>query len=363
MKKILLILILSISVISLSNEKKLNNKKVIKNAVNMNSGKLNYIEGIKNPEDLVHIPNTNWIISSGMAPNSGLHLVNIKNKKVEKIEYNTNTLDIYSDMKEPVSEELQAHGISIRDIGNKQYKLYVVAHHGKDEIHDLANAKGLESIEIFNINMKKEKPVFTWQGRVKLPEGLVGNAVVSDTKGGIYTTVALHPGNTAMDFFGNKPTGAIYYLKEGEKEFKKLNGTELIGNNGIEISKDGKSLYVVSMDGISKFEILDINGEKEVKLIKTQKINVGLGDNIHWYKDELIISASRLENCPNNKPDFSCMKGYHVSTINPETLKITTILKGENSDKFSGVSVVLPIGNTLWFGSFTGNVIAYRKFK
>ncbi len=45
---------------------------------------LNYISGIQSPEDLVQIPNTKWIIASGMAPKSGLHLIDSQNKKSPK---------------------------------------------------------------------------------------------------------------------------------------------------------------------------------------------------------------------------------------------------------------------------------------
>ncbi len=46
---------------------------------------LSYISGIQSPEDLVQIPNTKWIIASGMAPNSGLHLIDSQSKKVQRL--------------------------------------------------------------------------------------------------------------------------------------------------------------------------------------------------------------------------------------------------------------------------------------
>src|SRR5215471_4867445 len=44
------------------------------------AGGLNFICGVQAPEDLVLIPNTRWLIASGMAPGSGLHLVDTKAK-------------------------------------------------------------------------------------------------------------------------------------------------------------------------------------------------------------------------------------------------------------------------------------------
>src|SRR5689334_17697204 len=39
------------------------------------SGGLNFICGLKAPEDLVLVPGTRWLIASGMEAGSGLHLI------------------------------------------------------------------------------------------------------------------------------------------------------------------------------------------------------------------------------------------------------------------------------------------------
>ena len=38
-----------------------------------------------NPEDLVLVPNTRWMLASGMAPGSGLHLVDTRAKTVKNL--------------------------------------------------------------------------------------------------------------------------------------------------------------------------------------------------------------------------------------------------------------------------------------
>lgn len=323
------------------------------------SGGLDYICGMTNPEDLVGIPDSRWIISSGMAPNSGLHLIDTTEKTAERwvSPKVAKPSSPYQDCEsQPEADEIQAHGISLRDMENGHAKLYVVNHGGKTLVTDLANGKGRETIEIFDIDKTQAKPTLTWQGCVAMPKGLVANAVVSDSKGAIYATVMLHPNTTPEQLWTNTPTGAIYRWSPDSQGFELLVGTELTGNNGIEISKDDKALYVVHMQGLSKFTATS----PAVRLAQGYNRD-GLGDNLHWVGDELIVSASRLENCPTTGADYSCMKGYHVSSVNPETLQITPLVKGENTDKFSGVSVGLPIGDTLWLGSFTGDRVAYRS--
>src|SRR5215813_1324453 len=44
------------------------------------SGGLNFICGLQAPEDLVLVPNTRWLIASGMMPGSGLHLIDTQAK-------------------------------------------------------------------------------------------------------------------------------------------------------------------------------------------------------------------------------------------------------------------------------------------
>src|SRR6185369_4951952 len=44
------------------------------------SGGLNFICGMQAPEDLVLIPNSRWLLASGMMPGSGLHLIDTQTK-------------------------------------------------------------------------------------------------------------------------------------------------------------------------------------------------------------------------------------------------------------------------------------------
>src|SRR5262245_50943652 len=55
------------------------------NAACAPSGGLTFICGVANPEDLVLVPNTRWMLASGMAPGSGLHLVDTRAKTVQSL--------------------------------------------------------------------------------------------------------------------------------------------------------------------------------------------------------------------------------------------------------------------------------------
>src|SRR5215831_14183014 len=47
-------------------------------------GNVKFICGIAAPEDLEPLPGGKWIVTSGLTTNSGLHLVNLKSKTVER---------------------------------------------------------------------------------------------------------------------------------------------------------------------------------------------------------------------------------------------------------------------------------------
>src|SRR6476620_1937833 len=49
------------------------------------SGGLSFICGVQNPEDLVLVPNSRWLVASGMAPGSGLHLVDTRAKTARNL--------------------------------------------------------------------------------------------------------------------------------------------------------------------------------------------------------------------------------------------------------------------------------------
>ena len=47
------------------------------------TGDVNYVCGPKNPEDLVLVPGTQWIVSSGMAEGAGFYLVDSRGRRLQ----------------------------------------------------------------------------------------------------------------------------------------------------------------------------------------------------------------------------------------------------------------------------------------
>ncbi len=203
------------------------------------SGGLEFVCGLKNPEDLVAVPGTKWILASGMAAGVGITLIDSRDGSHSQgypgdspsVKHDT----LYTECQTPPdSAKLETHGLNLRVGANGRPTLYAVAHGAR------------ESIEVFDVETAGAKPKLTWKGCVPMPEGLAANSVASFADGGLVATVLLMPGKTFADSIARKPTGAVYEWAPGKHGFELMRGSELPGNNGIEVSGDGKQIFVVS---------------------------------------------------------------------------------------------------------------------
>jgi len=84
------------------------------------AGGLSFICGVQNPEDLVLVPNSRWMLASGMAPGSGLHIVDTTAKTVASV-YATSTASAradktkYGNCPAPLDpKQTVLHGLSLR---------------------------------------------------------------------------------------------------------------------------------------------------------------------------------------------------------------------------------------------------------
>jgi hypothetical protein len=135
------------------------------------SGGLNFICGVQNPEDLVLVPNTRWMLASGMGPGSGLHLIDTRAKKATTV-YGVGTANARADKTKfancpgPLDPKAAVlHGLSLRANSNARHTVYATNHGGR------------ESVEVFEFDAALPAPTATWIGCVVLPNGLAANSV------------------------------------------------------------------------------------------------------------------------------------------------------------------------------------------
>jgi len=309
-------------------------------------GNVQFVCGQEAPEDLVLIPGSDWVVATVFAGNGGVHLINVHDKTTT-IAYPSSTSKDQLDAKTydscpgpPDASEkakFRTHGLALRAGRNSVYTLYVV-HHGNRE-----------SIEAFELDARAKPPSLTWVGCAIAPEPVGLNSVVPLPGGGFAATNFLARNADAGargKMMAGENNGEIWEWHTG-KGWKIIPGSEASGANGLEVSKDGKWLYVAAW-GSQSFFRLSLGQTPP----KRDVIPLGFRvDNIRWAPDGMLFAAGQGGAAPGTQTS-------HVVKINPNTLKTQELMRQPYNDTFGAGTVAIQVGKELWVGSFRGDRIA-----
>jgi hypothetical protein len=324
------------------------------------SGGLTFICGVANPEDLVLVPNSRWMLASGMAPGSGLHLVDTRAKTVKSL-YAAGAAATradrakYANCPGPLDpKQALLHGLALRPSTSGRYTVYATNHGGR------------ESVEVFELDASGAAPTATWIGCVLAPDKLSFNSVAAFSDGTLVATVLITPDKTFADAFAQRNTGVVMQWTPGSPAFTALPGTELSANNGIETSPDDREFYVASTTTKRIVAFARNNTSKPLRVAQLKEFGP---DNVRWTSDNRLITAGMLDNepacggAPKDEAGIRCSRGYVVATIDPKTMAVTEIARGPATPAFTGTAIAMLAGNELWLGSFNADRLAYRILK
>jgi hypothetical protein len=318
------------------------------------SGDVGYVCGVKNPEDLVLVPGTPWIVSSGMAEGAGFYLVDSRTGNVEVLPFEAQHDPMFAGcVTPPTPQSLNTHGLSIRANGPGRAKLHVVGHGAR------------EAIEVFDVDTTAAQPALTWRGCVPMPEGLAANSVASFADGSLVATVLFMPGKTFADSVARRPTGAVFEWSPGDPKFTLVEGTELPANNGIEVSADGREIYVAS-SGLQT--IVAFSHSNPARQLRTTRPLPFTPDNVHLGADGRLLTAGMANDVPEcggppgPQHDLTklaaCPRPTIAVAIDPATMRDTVIATTTADAKFSNATMVLTAAGQAWIGTFSGDKIA-----
>ena len=181
------------------------------------SGGLHFVCGLQQPEDLALVPDSHWVITTGMATGGagGLFLIDTRAKSAHKLELGR---EIAFDADHaafqgcfhrlPIPPSFLPRDSICASSARDIFELNVVSHGTR------------ESIEIFDVDASKAEPVLSWRGCVPLPEGNAGNSVTSAADGTLYATIFVKPGTTFQQMLEGKPTGDVYVWHVGAAGFQ-----------------------------------------------------------------------------------------------------------------------------------------------
>ena len=337
---------------------------------------LNFVCGAQNPEDLVPIPGTRWLIASGMKDGAGLKLVDT-DAKTARLFYTGGPAQQRPDKKlfpncpaPPDASTFNAHGLYLRRAqAPGLYRLYVVSH------------GPLESIQVFAVDVRSVEPSLTWTGCVPMPEGnkaytnadsqasssrVAANSVAAFSDGTIIATVPQRPGTTNVQRLRGEPTGDVVEWKPGTDSFRVVPGTQLAGNNGIEISLDEREFYVVSF---GTHTVVVFSRQDPLKPLRQSQAPGFMPDNLRWSGDRLIAAGPMYDEpacggtrlaVVDNPVLTSCHRGYVVAQLDPGTMAWTTLAYAEPNPKIAVVSTGVVMGDTLWIGAASSDGIGYQ---
>ncbi len=327
-------------------------------------GPIKFVCDQAGPEDLVAVPDSQWIIASAYGAEGGINLIDTKAatstrlfpSAAAKERPDTQT---YDSCPGPLAgtdkEKFRTHGLSLKQGRNSTHTLYVV-HHGERE-----------SVEVFEIDARSKQPSMTWIGCAVAP-GLIGlNAVVALPDGGFAATnfqsrapAGARGGPFSPALLSGENNGEVWEWHTGSG-WKMVPGREAAGANGLEISKDGKWYYLAEWGNRSFMRLS--RGQTPVK---RDEISLGFRvDNVRWAPDGSLFVAGQggpdAAIFGRGRGDAGANAGIATSTVgkvDPKTMKYQEIINYPTSDVISFGTVAVQVGDELWVGSARGDRIS-----
>jgi glucose/arabinose dehydrogenase len=307
------------------------------------AGSVQFVCGQQAPEDLVVVPGGQWIIAGAYSGSGGLYLIRAADRTstraypsaAARVRFDAKTYAGCPGAPDAAAQAtFQTHGLSIQPGANGLHRLFVVLHGPR------------ESIEVFEVDARTGTPTLTWIGCAVAPDPIGLNSVRWLADGGFIATNFLPrlndpAGMKAM--MGGKTNGELWEWHTASG-WQKVPGSDAAGANGIEISEDGRTLYVAAWGTQSFFRLS--RGQTPVA---REEIPLGFRvDNIRWAADGTILAAGQ-----GGTPAASI-----VVKIDPRTLTVSEVLRHPNIPAFGNGTVAVEVGRELWVGSFRGDRLA-----
>ncbi len=319
-----------------------------------------YVEGAVNAEDLVALPGSRWIVTSGLdAPGASgrLSLIDREAKSARVLFMADSRQEPYKHAGEPGGApdcpgapepgKFGAHGIALRLTNPGKGILFAINHTGR------------EAVELFALDWSGDGVTAKWTGCVPLPPGVLSNGVAPLPGGRIAVTWMNAPEffagpagreNAATwipKFIAGEKTGyaATWRLGEG---WRKLPGSEGSVPNGIEASADGSQLFVAIWRASEVRRIDLASGQVARVKLDFMPDNLRLGDDGRLWTAGAAGEAGAYFACA-AKP--GCHNDYRVASIDPGAMTAEVIVHPDTRPAFGDATAAVRVGDELWLGS------------
>ena len=302
-------------------------------------GDVRFVCGLVSPEDVAVVPGAEWAIVSGAREGGRLHLLDVADKTAAVLFPTPDSIvrpepDTWPgcpgplDLADPDASRL--HGLYLEAGAGSVHTLLVV-HHGPRE-----------SIEVFEVDAGAAPPNLAWVGCVVAPEGANLNSVAALPGGGFAATNA----------------GVGVWEWQAGRGWEVLPESEDTAPNGIEVSEDGRLLYIA---GWAEEKLTRLS--RGVEPVRKDVVDLGFRpDNLRMALDGSVIYAAGHTDKDGNSitdPREPTLETSNVAAIDPETLEFERVFTHAAMDGFVSSTTAVRIGDELWLGSYRGDRLAW----
>jgi hypothetical protein len=301
-----------------------------------------WVCGQQTPEDLVALPGGAWVIASAYQGSGGLNLIRVGDRR-SVVAFPAAGAKLRPDKKTypdcpgpPNAANFTTHGVYVGSGSGPVVPFMAVGHGAR------------ESIEVFAVDMRPATPSLTWVGCVIAPEPIGLNAVRGLADGGFVTTNWLPRGGSSdalEQMMAGRKNGELWEWHTNGG-WRKVPGSEAAGANGVEVSADGKTIYMAAWGSQSFIRL-----SRGAKRVERDEIPLGFRvDNIHFARDGSLLAAGQITD--------PAKGSSRVVKVDPSTLAVKDLLTRPDDAAFAGNTTAIEIGTSLWLGSYRGDRIA-----
>ena len=292
-------------------------------------GEVEFLCGPPSPEDLAPIPSSPWVVVSSMVDGGDLYLADTRDNTTTSIfspasGQSAHDTATYGDCPGPLTSDFRPHGLYLRSSDGVNHTLLVVGHGAR------------ESIEVFDLHTGDGPPTVTWVGCAVAPEGIGLNSVVALPEGGFAST--------------SPAAGNIWEWQPGAG-WSLVPGSEDIGPNGLEISRDGQWFYVGGYGAQSLIRL-----SRGRMPIQKEGVEVGFHiDNVRWGANENLLAAGHIG--PTRESIRECIRdgacdgvSSRVAEVDPRQMTAREVVNYPSNDLLILGTVAIQVGDEIWVG-------------
>jgi hypothetical protein len=309
---------------------------------------LGYVCGPRAAEDVVQLPGTRWLITSGLATDQPgrLWLINERSKRAQPVALR-DARDASAAPSHwrgncpqpPRLELLSMDGLGLHTISTGNHLLFAANHGGR------------HAIEVFEVRTRGyAEPEVTWTGCVPLPPGTLANAVAPLRNGGLIMASFHDPDDPQAwtRLARGESTGSVWEWQPAAG-WQLLDAGPLSGANGLALSRDERTLYI-SAWAAGRLVIMDRGGTRSGTGMRREMELGFLPDNLHREPDGTLLVAGQRARVADiaacNGP--ACPQPWVVARVDPLRGKVTVLAQGPGNARIGYACGALRVGDTLY---------------